>query len=600
MKLRTYFLLLMVSTLAPIVLFGAGAARVLSHNEHRAVEQQAVSRMRLVSAAVDAELRSSINVLASLGTSPVLRRRAFRDFEPEAERVLATQPHWVNLLVHDADGQIVFNLRNPRSAAVRDRESVLAVIRSRLPTVGATGFSELLGRTAFVVRVPVSGDPAGSLVLSAIVDPELIGALIRSIALPDRWVAAVIDPNRRFVARSVPAPGAAGNLVSPGLRAALDAFDTSDSEEGSAIATTLEGTPSTQYFVRSRHGRWVTAVAVPNEAFTASAWTLVGLLGAGLLLALLAAWALAALLSRRFVAPLTALAEVAPSLAKGHWVDPPARLPVDEIARLSRALTDAAKDIRRRDESVVQFIAMLSHELRNPLATISNAAQILKISSDAAVTEQARQAIERQARHMRAMIDDLLEVGRIHRGEFALKKAQVDPGEICLRAIDAMRVSGRIEERQVEVTRESGVLWADPTRVEQILVNLLDNAIKHTGRSGTISIDIRNAPDAVVMTLDDDGEGIRGDLLPHVFDLFVQGDGGIARTRGGLGVGLWLVKRLVDLHGGSVTAASDGPGRGARFEVRLPRKSATPLVPDRVDRTDCRAAGDCSQPPGPA
>jgi PAS domain S-box-containing protein len=239
---------------------------------------------------------------------------------------------------------------------------------------------------------------------------------------------------------------------------------------------------------------------------------------------------------------------------------------ITDRLRAEAALREAD---RRKDE----FLAMLSHELRNPLAPLRNALHILKQPGvDEQVMGRVRDLAERQVRHMARLLDDLLDVSRISRGRIELRKEVLDLTAVVSRTVEAVRPF--IEERQHELTlalpAEPLEVEADPTRLEQVLTNLLNNAAKYTEPSGHVWLTAERDASEAVVRVRDTGIGIAPEMLPKVFDLFVQGDRGLDRSQGGVGIGLTLVKKLVELHGGRVEACSAGLGRGSEFSVRLP------------------------------
>jgi PAS domain S-box-containing protein len=231
----------------------------------------------------------------------------------------------------------------------------------------------------------------------------------------------------------------------------------------------------------------------------------------------------------------------------------------------ARAAAEAAS--RAKDE----FLAMLGHELRNPLAPISTAIQLMKLKGDER-SQREREVIERQLSHLNTLVDDLLDVSRVARGLISLSRARIEVSEVLSKAIEM--VSPLLEQRrqQLIVTApKSGLsIDADAPRMAQIVSNLLTNAAKYTPPGGHVWLSAGLEQGEAVIRVRDDGDGIGPDLLPHVFDLFVQGPRSIARSEGGLGLGLSLVKNLVGLHGGTVAATSQGAGRGSEFVVRLP------------------------------
>jgi PAS domain S-box-containing protein len=268
------------------------------------------------------------------------------------------------------------------------------------------------------------------------------------------------------------------------------------------------------------------------------------------------------------------------------------------FAKITRDMTE-----RRRVESleesgrrVSEFLAVLAHELRNPLAPIRNAVAVLRASGgDARGTEWARDVIDRQVNYLTRLVDDLLDVSRITRGKITLRPETVPVGEIASAAVEAVRplVEERKQELRVSVPDETVRVRGDRIRLVQILVNLLHNAAKYTPERGWIRLALERRGEEAVFTVRDSGIGMTPELLASAFEMFTQGRQSLDRSPGGLGVGLTLVHRLVELHGGSVQAASEGPGRGSEFVVRLP------LAPESED-APAEAADRAGVPPRPA
>jgi PAS domain S-box-containing protein len=239
---------------------------------------------------------------------------------------------------------------------------------------------------------------------------------------------------------------------------------------------------------------------------------------------------------------------------------------------------------RRKDE----FLAVLAHELRNPLAPIRNNLHILKMpGADDATAREAREVIERQVQHLVRLVDDLLDVSRIVRGKIELRKAPIDLATALDRAIETARPAIDSAGHALTVTSPPGpiVLEADLVRLSQVIANLLNNAAKYTEPGGRITLTVRREGDEVVVSVRDTGIGISAEVLPQIFDMFVQADPALGRAQGGMGIGLTLVRTLVEHHGGSVRAVSDGPGKGSEFIVRLPAlRGAAPRDPaDEAD-----------------
>ena len=238
-------------------------------------------------------------------------------------------------------------------------------------------------------------------------------------------------------------------------------------------------------------------------------------------------------------------------------------------ARERAALTEARRAIQARDE----FIAMLAHELRNPVGVIVNALAVIDNSgAPAAERDRARRLITRQTNHLARLLDDLLDVARIGGRLAELERVPVDLCAAVEHAVEAERP--RMESKRQHLTVSLGAgpvtVIGDPVRLQQIFANLLNNARKYTPADGAVWLTLEIADERAVVTVSDNGPGIPRDKLEEIFGLFVQASPTLARTEGGLGIGLTLVKQLVELHGGEVRATSDGPGGGARFTVRLP------------------------------
>lgn len=264
-----------------------------------------------------------------------------------------------------------------------------------------------------------------------------------------------------------------------------------------------------------------------------------------------------------------------------------------ERRRLEEELRHHAEELaeahRRKDE----FIAVLSHELRNPLAPIRNALQLMRLRgvSDP-VMSQARDIIDRQVTRLAQLVDDLLDVSRISRGKVQLRLEPVDLSSVVPHAVETVR--DLVEQRQhtlhLDICREPLWVNADRLRLEQVLTNLLTNAAKYTDPGGHIWLSTAQAGAEAILCVRDDGIGIPPDLLPRVFDLFIQAEQSLDRAQGGLGIGLTLTRQLVEMQGGHIHAASPGTGHGSEFTVHLPL-TAAPATEDAPAGSAARDAG---------
>jgi signal transduction histidine kinase/CheY-like chemotaxis protein len=239
---------------------------------------------------------------------------------------------------------------------------------------------------------------------------------------------------------------------------------------------------------------------------------------------------------------------------------------------------EAMEELNRRKD---EFLAMLSHELRNPLAAVVNAVHMQKLSADPdPMRRQARDIIERQIGRLTHLVDDLLEVSRITTGRVQLHQEFLDARHPVEQGAESLRPLVRDRGQTLELSLPEEALWiyADAGRVEQVVVNLLHNAAKYTERGGKIAVSLAREGEEAVLRVRDNGAGISPQLLPRIFDLFTQAERTLDRSEGGLGVGLTVVQRVVQLHGGRVEARSDGPGKGSEFAVHLPIVIPPPQV----------------------
>ncbi len=243
------------------------------------------------------------------------------------------------------------------------------------------------------------------------------------------------------------------------------------------------------------------------------------------------------------------------------------------VVQRTTELTAAIAELQDADRQKNEFLAMLAHELRNPLAPMRNALQILRLpTTDVATTEWARAMIDRQVRHLAGLVDDLLDMSRLTRGLIRVTRERIDVVQVARTATEDRRRMFEEAGLTLAISAPADPIWVsgDPIRLTQAVNNLLDNAAKFTDRGGRVDLSISSAPDEAIIAVNDTGIGIAPEMLPRLFDIFTQADSSLDRSRGGLGLGLALVKGLIGLHGGSVSAASLGPGKGATFTIRLP------------------------------
>ena len=270
--------------------------------------------------------------------------------------------------------------------------------------------------------------------------------------------------------------------------------------------------------------------------------------------------------------------------ADQEWTGPDLTMAEALASRCGIALDNARlyAEVREADRQKNEFLSMLAHELRNPLAPIRSAVDVLRLrSQDQHDVAWARDLIDRQVGHLVRLVDDLLDVSRITRGKIRLHRERLAVQDIVAAAIEISRplIEAGGHQLKVVLPERRVELEGDRTRLGQVLANLVNNAAKYSPSGGKITLEVQEEGDELAIRVRDTGMGIPPEMLGRIFDLFTQVDRSLDRSQGGLGIGLTLVRKLVELHGGSVRVASEGPGKGAEFTVRLPLPAAQPAAP---------------------
>jgi len=246
------------------------------------------------------------------------------------------------------------------------------------------------------------------------------------------------------------------------------------------------------------------------------------------------------------------------------------------VEQRTRELEEANQALQQADQRKDEFLAMLAHELRNPLAPISNSLELLaRCEDDVEVRRQAYDTMQRQLRQLVRLTEDLLEVSRISRGKIVLRRQSVDLQSVVRQSVEAARpaIDGRSQSLNVELPPAPIQLFADPSRLAQVIGNLLNNASKFTAANGRIELRVECKDDQAVVSVRDDGIGIAPDQLDRIFEMFTQIDSSLERSEAGLGIGLTLVRKLAEMHGGTAVARSAGLGQGSEFIVTVPVES---------------------------
>ncbi|HSK75772.1 MAG TPA: sensor histidine kinase [Thermoanaerobaculia bacterium] len=590
--LKWHLALLVVGMLLPVVLFTGIVLHRLAQSERAMAERRLMRSVRDLASLLDREMSGTIRTLSALAESERLDRGDLPAFYAEASRVLKTQPSWNGVILLSPDGQQLVNTGHPwgtKLPGANEPASLKRVVETGRPLVGDLVPGGLRRMLAFPVRVPVVRGGAVQYVLTAVMTPKALESLVAQQTSPnEEWTRTVVDGRGVVVARSRAPERFVGQSGTPSfLRLIREAPEALHPE------TTLDGKPVYLAFRRADLSGWTAVIGVPRDVVEGPARRSL-LVVAGIGLALLTLSGLgASLFSRRLSRSLRSAALAADTLALGRRPEPRPSS-VAELARLSEALERSAELLiwkgRQLNEQLARteaaraeaetasrgkdhFMAMLGHELRNPLAPIRNGVYLLRelLPPDEKV-ERVRTMIERQLAHLTRLVDDLLDASRIERGKVVLQTQPLDLRLVVREA--AGDFEGQLDRAglafHLTVPETPVRIEGDRTRLAQCLGNLLHNALKFTPAGGRVLLSLSVDGGLARIEIEDNGAGIDPALLPTLFQPFAQGPQPLDRSQGGLGLGLALVKGLVELHGGTVSVASAGTGLGTRIAILLP------------------------------
>ena len=599
MRIRIFIAIMVAAIMLPLVLASGFAVNKIWQEEHAAAVASLHKTVDATSLIVDRDIQASIAALYALGNSEHLSTGNFEAFYAQAKAINRVPDTWTALL--RSDGTQVLNTATPFAPPRIVPPPVVTspvtqVLATQKPFVSDVFLGPRSGRQLIAVYVPAVASGADSYVVVQGFALEHWKDIGKQQDLPADWIVAVIDRAGKFIARSHMGDELLGKPARPELVAAA-----AQKKERLIRHSTVEGIDSYDAFDHSELTGWTIAVAAPVASINAPVIRAVQISVAGFVCAVLASGILAAVFGRRFVGALQSASEAAVSL--GHGQTPKAiRTSIAEVDDLNRSLANAgellekerlarlAAEVERERLLQVErlahdaaekeskakdhFLAMLGHELRNPLAAISGAVSVLTRSTqgtlDAGHSDRYLGIIHRQNRHLVHIVDDLLDMSRLIAGKIVLERHPVDLA-LCLHScVDGLRAAERAGAHTLNVSAESVWVNADPVRMEQIFINLIGNALKFSKAGTTISVDLRAAGELAVIAVHDQGSGMGPELLAQVFEPFVQGPAPVTGTQSGMGIGLALVKQLVELHGGTVAVASAGKDQGSTFTIHLP------------------------------
>ncbi len=589
MRIRTKLIQFGMGAVLPSILLAAILAFLLVRQEQDTFRRGVLDQNRSFMTAVDEVIAGQILTLRALATSRALDVKNFNGFHEEAVRILTSQDDWLNITLALATGEVLVNTANSAGAKgtfLSDLDSAKRAVTTGQPAIGNIAIGRQTRQYGIPLRVPIVRDGATHYLLTAVIKPVAFERLIRTRNLKPTWVSGLVDRSGHFIAR-VP-PRSPTDMSS---KAFVDAL--AQGPEGWYLGLTLEGLESFTAYRTSSLTGWSVGLAVPEGEVNAAAYRAAWLIGIGAMIAIALTVLFAFWSGAQIAAPVVALAAAARLIGRDNVpVQLAAHSGIREVRAVANALAESAQAVRDRqlaidceqatlmaaDRAKDEFLAMLGHELRNPLSAVRNAASLLNRSSTTDENRAAAQAIIiRQSEQLNRLVDDLLEVGRVVAGKIHLEKSAVDLAEIVDAAVSAIKSSGRADAHRIAV-RNAGAarVFGDRSRLEQAVANLVANAVSYTPANGTIDISTQQEAGQVVLSIADSGEGLKSEDQEAIFGLFYQANKSLHRA-GGLGIGLTLVKRIVEMHDGTVSATSRGLGTGSTFTVRLPAISA----PDR-------------------
>jgi signal transduction histidine kinase len=604
LKVRAHLALMSAVILLPVVILSVVALAILLRAEREAGQRGVRETARAITLAVDRELALAETRLKVLATSRRLTDGDFDDFARQAALALNDDRSWI-ILFDDQMRQVV-NTRYPEGGG-RSRanlEYARRVMASGKPGVSNIYKGAMSGAPIVTVDVPV--EVAGRrMLLTQALEPRYFDLTHADSPLPEGALVGIFDGDGVTLSRSQRAEQFVGIPAADDLRNALRS-----KPEGALRHVTRDGLEVYDFFYRSRRSDWTVVVGVPVATVEGNARRAVSVAGVGILAALTAAVLFAILASRRLEAAITGTASAARALGRGERPRFEATR-LNELDALQESLSEAGELLAREREAREaaeaererlleseqaarqvaesqnrakdEFLAMLGHELRNPLSAITGAASVLQTAEAGSQADRyAREVVERQAGHLGRIVDDLLDVSRVMTGKIRLDMRRVDLAEALRRCVGTLAAAGKTSRHELTVRSVPAWIDADVTRLDQVICNLLINAAKYTPDGGRIEAEVLIEDGDALLVVRDNGVGIPRELLPRIFDVFVQGNASLDRGQGGLGLGLALVERLTRMHGGSVEARSEGEGRGSEFRLRFPRMPAPAPKPEPV------------------
>ena len=606
MKIRAHLALIAMAALLPVVVFSAVALNLLREAERQSALKSLHETARSTALMIDRDLGSAAAGLRVLAGSPQLVQGDLAAFYRQAAGLTPGADSWTVLL--ERDGKQIFNTRVPFGTALpggspEATKRIARVLESQNPMVSNLVVGPVTKEYLTTIGMPVRLADGRRYVLSQAFSTDYFAGVFERGRIPANWTTAVVDREGNFIARSKNSAAMIGRPARPEVvRATLAGAD------GELRHATWEDIDAFTVYTRSEVSGWSVLVTAPASVIESAAVRAVQVAALGLLAALLAAAGTAALVSRRLVRAIRSVDASAAALARGEA--PLAQASgVAELDSLSSALAGAGtilmherhsrqeaeserarlleneriarQQAEQQNTAKDQFLAMLGHELRNPLSAISGAIAVMKArDASAALNTRAHTIIERQSNHLSHIVDDLLDLSRMSMGKIKLTRQPLDLATVVHASVETLQAAGRVGQCDIAVEAEPVWIDADRTRLDQIIGNVLGNALKFSSMRGRIEISVACDATEAIWTVRDFGIGISDELMPNIFDAFVHGVAQEDHALGGLGIGLNLVRQLVQLHEGTISISSAGTGTGTTVVVRFPlsKSISVPVV----------------------
>ena len=591
MRVRTHLSLLAAAVFLPMIVGAGVAIKLLLDAERHAVLRGMQELARTSVLAMDQELTAAIATGRTLATSARLSQGNLESFYAQARAANAGTIRQTALLRED--GQQLFNTALPFGQPIAPPlagalQRVQGVLARGLPTVSNLIVGGATRRPVIAIELPLRLDDGRRVLLDQWFAVSHLNRVLPRDVAPS-WQVAVFDRDGATLARNAAWKDEIGTRARPAL---LDGL-----RQGKAQIDIAgpDGKPMAAALARSALSGWTAVIGVPVSELEATAASAVSLIAATLLCAVALALAGAILFARRLLAATEYLGAATEGMAEG-WLPPPADLRIAELNSLQQVLHAVSRRLqkaetgRRKHLAEVQaarsvaesqnrakdeFLAMLGHELRNPLGAISSAIALIQMGAGGPAAERAHQIIGRQSRHLAHLVDELLDANRVLSGKVVLAPVPLDLAGAVREAAQTLQTQGTTAAHEVTLALEPVWVHGDPTRLQQVIGNLIENAAKYTQAGGHIAVSTRVRDGMAELVVRDDGKGIEAELLPRVWDVFVQGKVS-NRAKGGLGIGLAVVKSLVEQQHGTVAVHSRGAGQGSSFTVRLPLAAEVP------------------------